>query len=104
MADSSTRVRCRGIALTNQRVLQSRLPVLLVSHDEDSGWQFHSGGGFPPKDGRFVWIDDLFELDPTLRKVADLPVGWWACRPGPTAPWHRAPQERWGENPFGSRP
>ena len=38
---------------------------------------------------RYNEIIDKVETDPSLRELADLPLGWWAKRAGPGEPWIR---------------
>jgi len=66
----------RGI-ITLDRIVDGRRPILFVSHDvDDGGWQFLDGDGVTEKDARVVSLQELVERDPTLRELADLPVGW----------------------------
>ena len=79
-------------ALTTVRVLEDELPVLLVAHDSDDGmWQVLCGTTNDPKHGRIVCLGCLFERDPSIGELADLPLGWSARREGPGRPWHREP-------------
>ena len=67
-------------------------PIVLVTHDEsDGGWQFLCGTTNDPDDGRIVHPRHLLARDSSLREVADLPVGWIACRAAVGAPWTREP-------------
>jgi hypothetical protein len=84
-------------ALTTVHVLEGRLPVLLITHDEDDGmWQVLCGTTNDPKDGCIVCLGCLYEKDPTIGDVADLPRGWMAWRDALASPWQRersAPEE-----------
>jgi hypothetical protein len=56
-------------------------PILHVSHDADDGaWQFHHGGTYELKDARVVGLGEIVKRDPTVRELADLPLGWSAER------------------------
>ncbi len=79
-------------ALTTVQVLDDEAPVLLVSHDaEDGMWQVLCGTSNEPEDGRLTCLGCLFELDPTLAAIVDLPLGWEAYRESVGAPWQREP-------------
>jgi hypothetical protein len=76
--------------ITTSKVLEEGHPILLVTHDEDDGmWQFLCGTTNDPKDGRVVCLDCVFERDPSITELADLPLGWRAYRSSPETPWER---------------
>jgi hypothetical protein len=78
------------VAVTTVHVLESQLPIVLVTHDADDGmWQILCGTTNDPKDGRVVCLGCMFESDPSIGELADLPLGWRATRDGPGEPWHR---------------
>jgi hypothetical protein len=67
-------------------------PVLLVTHDEaDGGWQFLCGTTDRAVDVRTVDLEAMVRTDPSLREIADLPLGWRAWRASVKAPWRRGP-------------
>jgi hypothetical protein len=77
-------------AFTTRLVLEADHPILLVSHDIDDGaWQMLCGTTNDPTDGRIACLGCLYERDPTLGEVADLPMGWRAWRTSRAAPWQR---------------
>ena len=81
-------------AVTTVHVLEGRLPVLLVTHDEDDGmWQVLCGTTNEPKDGRIVCLGCMYLRDSTLGEIADLPRGWRAWRASATSPWQREPRD-----------
>ena len=81
--------------ITLRQILEDGRPILYVSHDaEDGCWQFMDGGDAPDvKDGREVSLQCMVEWDPSVRELADLPLGWCAWREHAGAPWQRAPRE-----------
>jgi hypothetical protein len=69
-------------------------PILLVSHDEDDeGWQFLDGDAPDESEARIISMRQALDRDPSLRLIADLPVGWVAWRDSPADPWSRQPAE-----------
>jgi hypothetical protein len=84
-------------AYLSQTVQDAEEPVTYVSHDADGDWQFlgdkMSEGGGPVLSCLHHPVDD----DRTLEELHDLPIGWYATRKSPGAPWERfehPPDER----------
>jgi len=78
--------------ITTRQVLEDGYPILLVTHDEDDGgWQTLCGTSNDPDDGRVVGLDCMYNRDPSLGELADLPLGWRAWREDVTSPWVREP-------------
>jgi hypothetical protein len=89
-------------ALTTIHVLERQFPVLLVTHDEDDGtWQILCGTTNNPKEGRIVCLGCLVRRDPSLKALADLPLGWTAWRDSLTAPWQRERNTRHSDDEIG---
>jgi len=87
------------IALTSRQVLQDGWPILLVTHDADDGaWQFVNGHGDTEDtdSAMAVAVETVFEVDPTIAGLADLPLGWRAWRDSPDHPWRR--EARWRDS------
>ena len=77
-------------AITTAAVASKAKPVLLVIHEEGSGgWQFMDGGDVTGAKPQVIPKDELLKLDPTLKEVTDLPVGWEARRSSASSPWIR---------------
>lgn len=75
---------------TTRQVIYSGKPVLLVTHDADDGyWQFLDGGDVTAADALIVALHEVVDRDPTLRELADLPLGWRALRDFPGGQWRR---------------
>ena len=77
---------------TTTRVLEDKLPVLMVSHDENGDWQFLCGTTNDSAHCRLICMGCALELDKTLVEVADLPTGWIAFRDRIGGPWNKAPE------------
>jgi hypothetical protein len=78
--------------LSNTGVIREGRPILLVTHDTGDGpWQFLDGI-LPPRSEHaiVVGLEEVVLLDPSVRELADLPVGWRATRTRPGAPWMRS--------------
>lgn len=78
--------------ITTRLVLEGGEPIRLVTHDDD-GWQFLCGTTNRTEDGRVVCFKTIFEDDPSLAELADLPVGSKAFRESPGQSWQRMKSE-----------
>ena len=55
--------------------------VLYVSHDEDDGmWQFLCGSAHETAEARLVSLKEVFDLDPSVGDLKDMPCGYCAER------------------------
>jgi hypothetical protein len=73
-----------------RQILEGSESILLVAHDlDDHGWQFIGSSDASTRDGRIVCLEDIVELDPTVREVADLLPGYRAVRQYVGGPWSR---------------
>lgn len=75
-------------AITTVNVLDGTLPIALVTHDEDGGWQFLCGATNNPSDCKLVSLKHIVDLHPSVGELADLPEGWQAVRL-PDGSWSR---------------
>ncbi len=77
-------------AVSDKGVFQDGKPVLLVIHySEDEDWAFLSGEPFAMERSMVVAMGEALRHDPTLRSIADLPLGWTAKRAHIGAEWVR---------------
>lgn len=74
---------------TTRQILEGWQPVVEVYHDHDGDWQFLCGTTPERADIRLVCMGCLFERDPTLAALADLPTGWCATRASLQGEWRR---------------
>ena len=76
--------------MTTRQVMRDGEPILWVSHDADDGmWQFHTGEQVAMTDAMIVCLREVYDHDPTIGELADLPLGWKARRTAIGQPWHR---------------
>ena len=80
-------------AFTTARVAKEGRPILMVYHDHDGDWQFHCGFIEDGEKPSVFCLGCIYDLDPTVAAVADLPVGWMASRESVGAPWQRESYE-----------
>ena len=69
-------------------ILNGEKPILFVSHDEDDGmWQFLCGGSHGMEDAKVAALGEVFDLDPSIGKVAEMPCGYCATRDKVDSDW-----------------
>jgi hypothetical protein len=78
--------------ITLTRIVDGSRRILYVVHDGDGDWQFLDGGEISESDAAIVSLKHVTELDPTVRSLADLPLGWAAERDSVEAPWDQFPR------------
>lgn len=68
-------------AVTTRQVVDDAMPILLVIHySDDCSWAFLCDTTDDEEDSRMVTMEEIVEMDPALKEVADLPPGWIAYR------------------------
>ena len=75
--------------ITTQAVLDGAWIARASIDEEDGGWQFHALSGPREEEGRVVSLRRIYQLDPTIADLADLPLGGRAWRTSPGAAWER---------------
>jgi hypothetical protein len=79
---------------TTWRVLDGIEPIVYVSHDaEDGAWQFLPESGAIEELAAVVSLKNICSRDPSVRLLADLPLGWYASRSGVRDEWIRSPHQ-----------
>ncbi len=69
-------------------ISDSKAPILFVSHDKDDGmWQFLCGREHREDEAKIVSLKFVFELDPTIGLLKDLPCGYCAERKSLNDKW-----------------
>ena len=68
-------------AITCRHIIENDDDILYVSHDADDGmWQFLCGSSHSQEDARIVSLNEIFMLDNTVSKLANMPCGYVAER------------------------
>ena len=75
--------------ITLTRIIDGSQPILYVVHDEDGDWQFLDGGDVSEEDAATVSLRNVCARDPSIKSLADLPVGWTAERATVDQEWQR---------------
>ena len=74
--------------LIERAVMERRRAIAYVYRDmDDEGLQFVSAGEKTEADAMMVSLEEVYELDPTISQLADLPPGWRAVRERPGQEW-----------------
>ncbi|MGD1944362.1 MAG: hypothetical protein ACFB0G_23950 [Leptolyngbyaceae cyanobacterium] len=78
--------------ITLAQIMEGSTPILYVTRDEDDGgWQFLDGGNVTEENAMVVSLRRIADYDPTIKQLANLPVGWYAVRSAIDKPWKRNP-------------
>ncbi len=73
---------------TCSHILDRSEEILFVSHDADDGaWQFLCGKEHNESDARIVSLKYVLDLDPSIGKLKDLPLGYCAERKSKNKKW-----------------
>ena len=76
------------MAIICSHVLEQGDSILYVSHDEDDGmWQFLCGSSHEISDAKLVALEEVFALDNSIAKIADMPRGCIAMRQNKQSNW-----------------
>nr|WP_302105382.1 hypothetical protein [uncultured Duncaniella sp.] len=74
--------------ITCAHIVDDKEPILFVSHDiEDGMWQFLCGREHSDNEAKIVSLKYVFELDPTIGLLKDLPCGYCAERESLNDKW-----------------
>jgi hypothetical protein len=74
-------------AFTMRQVVDGKEPILRVVHDDDGDWQFIGASDASEEDAAIVGLGSIYDLDPSIGELADLPPGWQAIRDRRDGPW-----------------
>ena len=74
-----------GLTAEEERLLS--LPITIVDHNEDGSWEFYSGNYLTK--AKVTELEEVIEMDETVKEVADLPPGYSARRETTNAEWIR---------------
>ena len=76
-------------AITCVHILDEKNPILYVSHDADDGcWQFLCGKEHNIEDSRVVSLQQICEIDKSIKKIANLEYGKCAYRKDKNSEWN----------------
>lgn len=78
------------MAITTKKILSGQSDILLVSHDEDDAmWEFLDGEDVCEENALVVSMFEMVQIDESINKLYDLPLGWIAYRESKTTEWIR---------------
>ncbi len=78
------------MAITTKKIVSGKSDILLVSHDEDDGmWEFLDGEDVCEENALVVSMSEMVQIDESINKLYDLPLGWIAYRESKTTEWIR---------------
>ncbi len=78
------------VVITTEEIANGKAQILIVRHEEGhGGWQLYDGSDVSNKKPFILPKAEALNLDPTLYKITDLPVGWEARRISKNSKWVR---------------
>ncbi len=82
------------ISITTKGIVEEGKTILYVTHDKDDGmWQFHDGTILKEEDARIVSLKEVYELDPSIGNISNIPCGWHAWRDSKDGEWNVCKKE-----------
>ena len=81
------RDRPNTAVFTCVHVLNQERPILHVLHDADGDWQFLCGARHSTDEGRIIALEEAYDLDPSVGKLAGMGRGHSADRTGKHSGW-----------------
>ncbi len=78
---------------TTRQVMEGLEPVREVYHDPDGDWQFLCGTTLDTADLKLVCFGCMFDRDPSIGGLAELPPRWCATRQAPDCAWDQEKYE-----------
>jgi hypothetical protein len=79
------------VVCTTEAIASGKRPILLVIHTSGhAGWQLYDGADVSRQRIVIMTKEDALAMDPTLRGIQNLRVGWQARRKSPDDEWLRS--------------
>ncbi|MEL7570773.1 MAG: hypothetical protein AAGU14_09475 [Eubacteriaceae bacterium] len=76
------------MVITTKNIINKKSPILIVLHDaDDAMWQFLDGSDIVDEDAAIVSLEEIFNIDNTIKEVADLQLGSFAWREQANSDW-----------------
>ena len=76
-------------SITCVHILDEKKPILYVSHDaDDVCWQFLCGKNHSIKDSKMVALEEIYEIDKSIKEIANLEYGKIAYRKDKNSKWN----------------
>ena len=76
-------------SITCVHILDEKKPILYVSHDADDGcWQFLCGKEHNIEDSKVVALEEIYEIDKSIKEIANLEYDKIAYRKDKNSKWN----------------
>src|SRR5512140_351918 len=77
-------------AITQRSIVEGTKPVLYVLHDTDNQWIFLASENARLEIAEVLTLQQMFDIDASLKALSDLKPGWQAVRSEKGKPWERS--------------
>jgi hypothetical protein len=72
---------------TTKFVIEDHSEIIYVAHDKEGDWQFFSREDASEQDARIISMNEILELDGSLKEILWIPEGTEAWREGAGKEW-----------------
>lgn len=81
------------MVMTTKNIVKNNNHILSIWHDADDGmWQFLDGTDVSVEDAMMISLEEVTNIDNSVKEVSDLPLGWVAWREKKGSAWKRQRQ------------
>ncbi len=79
------------VTFAHRTVADNEKPILIFGRYPDGAYCAYTGEEVVNAEREItcVCLSHIFDVEPSVIALADLPIGWWAVRESPDAPWVR---------------
>jgi len=76
-----------NIVITTKDIVNRVVPILHVIHDDEGDWQVLGGQSVTEADAMVISLDQVLQLDASVKEVTNIPTGFQAWRSTAAAEW-----------------
>lgn len=78
------------MVMTTKNIVNNKNTILSVWHDADDGmWQFLDATDIKEEDAMLISLEEIVNIDDSVKEVLDLPLGWVAWREQKGSTWKK---------------
>lgn len=80
-------IECNVAVFTTLPILNGAPILYVFHHEEDGAWEFYGEEDVDDDERKVVALEEIVNMDSSLLKVCDLPLGYCARRKAKDAEW-----------------